>query len=59
MNDRQLASGRDLHRLAGPEAPPTVIFYEGVGESKLGVEALAAGNSFCVGDAGHDSGIAV
>ena len=59
MNDRHPASGRDLHRLAGPETPPTVIFYEGVGESKLGVEGLAAGNSFCVGDTGHDGGIAV
>ena len=59
MNDRHLASGRDLHRLAAPETPPTVIFHEGVSEAKLGVEGLATGNSFCVGDAGHDSGIAV
>ena len=36
-----------------------MIFYEGVSEAKLGVEGLAAGNSFCLGDPGHDSGIAM
>ena len=59
MNDRHLASGRDLHRLAGKETPATAIFHKGISEAKLGVEGLAAGNPFCVGDAGHDSGIAV
>jgi hypothetical protein len=34
--------GRDLHRLTGPEAPSVMIFYERVGETKFGIEQLAA-----------------
>jgi len=43
MNDRHLASGRDLHRLAGKETPATAIFHKGISEAKLGVEGLAVG----------------
>jgi hypothetical protein len=34
--------GRDLHRLTGPETPVAMIFYKRVGETKFGIEPLAA-----------------
>ena len=51
--------GRDLHRLTGPETPAAMIFYKRVGETKFGIERLAAGYSFGVSDADHDSGSVV
>jgi len=51
--------GRDLYRLTGPETPAAVIFHECVGEAKFGIERLAAGYSFGVSDADHDSGVAM